>query len=117
MYDPENDQFGEIGALFFTLCYFGDFTMKSISLQYFVAEKLYKTEEKGNFGDEISPIIVQNLIGSDYDLRYNDDTCDERLLVIGSLLHMPDQMITSLARVLELRDNNKLSELNVCAVR
>ena len=39
--------------------------MKSISLQYFVSEKLYKTEEKGNFGDEISPIIVQNLIGSE----------------------------------------------------
>lgn len=91
--------------------------MKSISLQYFVAEKLYKTEEKGNFGDEISPIIVQNLIGSDYDLRYNDDTCDERLLVIGSLLHdaRPNDYIFGTG--FGLKNNNKLSELNVCAVR
>ncbi|MHA1288525.1 MAG: polysaccharide pyruvyl transferase family protein [Candidatus Thorarchaeota archaeon] len=91
--------------------------MKSISLHCFVGEKLYKAEEKGNFGDEISPIIVQNLIGSDYDLRYNDDNCDERLLAIGSLLHdaQPNDYIFGTGFGLE--DNDKLSELNVCAVR
>ena len=83
--------------------------MKSISLQYFVS--------KNNFGDEISPIIVQNLIGSDYDLKYNDDNCDERLLAIGSIMQYAQPNDYIFGTGFGIGENTNLSKLNVFAVR
>lgn len=90
---------------------------KSISLVFLKDEKLYRPEEKGNFGDEISPIIVENLIGSDYDLRHNDDTCNERLLAIGSLMHEAQPHDYIFGTGFGIGENTNLSKLNVCAVR
>tara|TARA_B100000029_G_scaffold492419_1_gene553701 strand:- start:138 stop:1004 length:867 start_codon:yes stop_codon:yes gene_type:complete len=83
--------------------------MKSISLVYF--------SDKGNFGDEISPIIVQNLMGSGYDLCYNEDTFDKRLLAIGSIMQYAQPNDYIFGTGFGIGENTNLSKLNVCAVR
>ena len=46
----------------------------------------------GNFGDELSPYIVSQLLSPDHTLVKNQQDADYNILCIGSLLHniLPD---------------------------
>ena len=57
--------------------------MTTVSLTYYHDSKNY-----GNFGDELSPFIINELLSSDYTLTLNDSDSTHSLLGIGSILHL-----------------------------
>ena len=57
--------------------------MTSVSLTYYHDSKNY-----GNFGDELSPFIISQLLSSDYTLTLNAPESDHSLLGIGSIIHL-----------------------------
>ena len=86
--------------------------MKSISLTYYHDSKNY-----GNFGDELSPFIIQELLSSDYTLTFNAPESDHSLLGIGSIIHLAKENDYVFGSGFGITEPETLPHLNICAVR
>ena len=86
--------------------------MTTVSLTYYHDSKNY-----GNFGDELSPFIIQELLSSEYKLLLNASEADHSLLGIGSIIHLSKENDYVFGSGLGVLEPESLPHLNICAVR
>lgn len=91
---------------------------KEIINLLFFEEKI----ENGNFGDEISKVIVENLINKNkYELVYNQNNIEKNLICIGSYLHAAKNNYyiygTGIRTNPPIEGNHGYTNLNVSSVR
>ena len=86
--------------------------MTTVSLTYYHDSKNY-----GNFGDELSPFIIEELLSSEYKLLLNAPEADHSLLGIGSIIHLSKENDYVFGSGLGVLEPESLPHLNICAVR
>ena len=86
--------------------------MTTVSLTYY-----HDSKNHGNFGDELSPFIIQELLSSEYKLLLNAPEADHSLLGIGSIIHLSKENDYVFGSGLGVLEPESLPHLNICAVR